>query len=261
MTVIYIAGYGRSGSTALELLVAQSPSVISLGELVQVDRYGSNAAVCTCGKPVVDCNHYKNLSDLEKPVFTNKFSYLFLSILYFLNIRSELSGSVSKAVDGLPEGKALLDSSKSTFYSLFRPFEYRKKGRKVYIIYNKRRTKDTLASLLRGSNRDLEKGMSFPDKIKTYLLLPFRVINFFFFGRASLYVYKIFFGSNVIEVKYEEWVDDPNEMIYAIGRATNISTEKIENAYGENRLYVGHAVAGNRMRANKYGQYVTLGKR
>jgi hypothetical protein len=45
---VYIGGYGHSGSTPLEYLLAASPEVIACGEVASVLRERGRKAKCTC---------------------------------------------------------------------------------------------------------------------------------------------------------------------------------------------------------------------
>jgi hypothetical protein len=54
--VVYIAGYGRSGSTLFSRILAENDSVIDLGQVVRAARHlGSRKRYCTCGQPVAGC--------------------------------------------------------------------------------------------------------------------------------------------------------------------------------------------------------------
>ncbi len=52
--LIYIGGYGRSGSTLLECLLTASPEVVACGEIVCCLRERAERE-CTCGAPRQDC--------------------------------------------------------------------------------------------------------------------------------------------------------------------------------------------------------------
>jgi len=54
-TIIYIAGYGRSGSTLLDALLSQTPAHFGAGELRTLFREAANAGVCSCGDSVAKC--------------------------------------------------------------------------------------------------------------------------------------------------------------------------------------------------------------
>lgn len=54
--IIYIAGYGRSGSTLLERILAAHAGVEGLGEVEHLTRARDlHAASCGCGRPLADC--------------------------------------------------------------------------------------------------------------------------------------------------------------------------------------------------------------
>lgn len=54
--VIYVAGYGRSGSTLLDIAVGMRPDVFGAGELTALARHAwKNGEYCACGDTVRDC--------------------------------------------------------------------------------------------------------------------------------------------------------------------------------------------------------------
>jgi hypothetical protein len=53
--LVYIGGYGRSGSTLLEYLLSASPKVVACGEVAAALTKRVNKETCTCGRPVKDC--------------------------------------------------------------------------------------------------------------------------------------------------------------------------------------------------------------
>jgi hypothetical protein len=54
--MIYIAGYGRSGSTLLERILASHPDIDGLGEVEHLTRARDlHAASCGCGAPLAEC--------------------------------------------------------------------------------------------------------------------------------------------------------------------------------------------------------------
>ena len=60
--VLYIAGYGRSGSTLLDVLFGQFPGFVSTGELGNAWGLGPGySPLCGCGQPVNDCSFWKEV--------------------------------------------------------------------------------------------------------------------------------------------------------------------------------------------------------
>jgi hypothetical protein len=57
--VLYVAGYGRSGSTLLDRLLGQVPGVMSVGEAAYVWEMGLHEnRLCGCGEPFRECPHW-----------------------------------------------------------------------------------------------------------------------------------------------------------------------------------------------------------
>lgn len=64
MDVLYIGGYGRSGSTLLERLLGQIPGVFSAGELRFIwDRGLRRNQLCGCGTPFRECPTWEAVGD------------------------------------------------------------------------------------------------------------------------------------------------------------------------------------------------------
>jgi len=53
--LVYIGGYGRSGSTLLEYLLAAHPEVVACGEIERHLRVFARRRTCTCGEPARHC--------------------------------------------------------------------------------------------------------------------------------------------------------------------------------------------------------------
>lgn len=55
VSIVYIAGSGRTGSTLLSLLLAQSPGTWNVGQIRDLAKAARQDATCACGAPVRDC--------------------------------------------------------------------------------------------------------------------------------------------------------------------------------------------------------------
>ena len=53
--LVYIGGYGHSGSTLLEYLLAASPKTVACGEVASVLRDRDRKGKCTCRRPIKEC--------------------------------------------------------------------------------------------------------------------------------------------------------------------------------------------------------------
>ncbi|MEW9857033.1 sulfotransferase [Novosphingobium sp. M1R2S20] len=60
--VIYIAGYGRSGTTLLDIALSQAADVMGAGEMSTLARHvWDNREFCACGKAVPDCEVWSSI--------------------------------------------------------------------------------------------------------------------------------------------------------------------------------------------------------
>jgi len=87
MKIIYIGGYGRSGSTLLDIILGQSKYIESGGEIVHAQRDIKENKKCTCNKFLEECtvwskvyseinseisSHYHHLYELDSYSFIIK---------------------------------------------------------------------------------------------------------------------------------------------------------------------------------------------
>ena len=64
-TVVFIAGFGRSGSTLLERLLGESKGVCALGEVVHLWERGlGRDELCACGEPFSECPQWRAIGDV-----------------------------------------------------------------------------------------------------------------------------------------------------------------------------------------------------
>ena len=117
--LVYIGGYGRSGSTLLESLLATRPDVLACGEVVSCFREPSDRS-CTCGKTRYDCDVWGA----------------------FYTAPGRLRGWTHETLDRALMDHAsdryalLVDSSKTAWGALTVPYKLRRKlGRRFHLIH------------------------------------------------------------------------------------------------------------------------------
>src|SRR5207302_427627 len=65
VTVLFIGGAGRSGSTLLDRLLGRRPGFVSAGEVVHLWRRGlSEDQLCGCGERFSDCPFWQKVGQL-----------------------------------------------------------------------------------------------------------------------------------------------------------------------------------------------------
>ncbi len=115
--LVYIGGYGRSGSTLLEYLMTASPDVIACGEVASIVRKGLKKKKCTCGRPAKEC-----------PVWGAHLTSGKLAA----SSHADLDASLL-AQEGAPYA-VLVDSSKSAGTYALAPFKLRRKTGSDFLL-------------------------------------------------------------------------------------------------------------------------------
>jgi UDP-N-acetylglucosamine transferase subunit ALG13 len=141
VTVLYLGGQGRSGSTLLERAIGQLPSVVNVGEVVHLwERGVRDNELCGCGKPFNECEFWTAVGErafggwdtidvdavirLRYGVDRNRYAPLLarpgLSSRYRTRHReySELLSRLYRAIAGVAGTDVVVDSSKHGSYAL-----------------------------------------------------------------------------------------------------------------------------------------------
>jgi Sulfotransferase family len=116
----YIGGYGHSGSTLLEYLLASSPEVVACGEVVSVPRERGRKRKCPCGSLAKDCPVWGPLQASPSALAGLSHAELTLTLLERLR-----SGHV-----------LMVDSSKTAWRSIGVPFRLRRElGSDFHLVH------------------------------------------------------------------------------------------------------------------------------
>jgi hypothetical protein len=260
--IIYIAGYGRSGSTLLERILSSNDQLFGLGEVKFLyDSLLKNDSYCSCGEKVSDCDYWSKiiqeaklkdtdyLQEIEK--LRKKNEYLHTFIFDFFKDKKEYSELLSKLYQNIinhapSETKYVIDSSKTARDSFFRPFILSKKFN-VKVIHLVRDGRGCMWSNIKGSNRKMEKGLD--PKLKFPSL---RTAISWSLANLSPHIFQYRYSNNYIRVKYEDFVEKPEESLNKIAKYLDIDlSEQINMLKKQKEIPLGHQLAGNRLRKKK----------
>ncbi|WP_417811830.1 hypothetical protein [Thalassospira alkalitolerans] len=218
--VIYIAGYGRSGSSALSRSLLLHPAILSGGELGRLRKYIAENKECACGENVDKCIVWKNAN----------------------------SGSISDIAFATTEAgfDILVDSSKTTYIDFLRPLKYKMHGYDLLFIHLVRPLVGVMSSVEKGTNKDLETGSS-----KRRRLHFTRSVLGYCFAHIAALALRVFF-QRTMTVYHSEMLTDLPKVAKQILEKTNINLSEIssENISG---ISGQHEIAGNRL-LRKLGQ-------
>lgn len=227
MKIVYIAGYGRSGSSILGRVLGQQDGFVSLGEFARAGRFIADDRDCTCGEALHECAFWsapiKQALDDGKPLSDPD------SILPYV---------ASAAGAGV-----LVDSSKTAYLDILRPLKYLRSGHEFYLVQLVRRPESVLRSTLRGRNRDLEAGRGHARHFEAI-----RTIFGWTVANTVAAVYRGLIGKRGLLVRLEDLLDDPAGTLSRIGEFVGEPLDSAIAAIESGEpLSVGHEIAGNRV--------------
>jgi hypothetical protein len=254
--VVFVAGYGRSGSTILEMALGLAHGVRGVGEVTHLFRELRAGRRCTCGEPLGACEAWASLGRRLAPVDPAEAEAATRHVEGRVALlrpppdsdpRVRLYAGVWRAVFeelGTTHG-VIVDSSKSAG-AAGRPFALaRYCGLDVRVIHLVRDPRAVMWSVLRGSNRRMLAGESAHQRWgMPRALLGWSVANLC--AERSIRQARL----PGIRLRYEDFVRDPGGSLRRTGEALGLELGgAAESLSGEYFLGPGHGVAGNRVRA------------
>lgn len=220
--LIYIGGYGRSGSTLLEYLLSASPKVVACGEVSAALRRRVIKEICTCGRHANDC-----------PVWSP-----------FKNDLGKLNGWTHKDVTlelyrRLADKNAIMvDSSKTAWRSTGVPFglvrAISKDFRLVHIVRDPRAV---CWSALKKASSKGRIGVS-RSAFSSMTVLSWWAAN------LSCEIFGWIYPDQYQRVRYEDLARSPRDVIARLLPGGDCTFESLEARGNRHQLY------GNRMRAH-----------
>jgi Sulfotransferase family len=256
--VIYIAGYGRSGSTILDILLGASPGIFSGGELVYLFEDSLNAcARCTCRLRYRSCSVWGPilaglpLRPHEIGILQNVDRYPLIWHGFarkFARAEKDLYRRVWRTVFEVLGGQGhthVVDSSKTARFNPYRPLALTWiADLDVRVVHLRRPLHETLRSLAAGGQRDAE--MLRPSRrfrvvrgAVGYTLANYR-------GRLTA---PLLGKGRYLDVEFHELLRRPEHALTKIGAFVDANlSPSIQAALRGQHLLVQHNVSGNRLR-------------
>lgn len=242
-TIIYIAGYGRSGSTLLDMVLSLHPDVVGTGELTNLFYEASQKRLDVLQWEKYT-NSYTHEDLIENDRITKKMQFFpFCRSKKTNNLYRTIWDSVLDYGLGFNKAKFIVDSSKTTTLSLWRPLLLRKLGYRVKVIHLIRDVRAVMYSEgTKGSNVALEYGGKIRKNGGEFrVLLSWLWTNF---------VTRIIYGWNndYTIFRYEEFTNNPTKSLVKlnekIGSLLNPPLPNLSIPVVTNNL----GISGNRLR-------------
>lgn len=260
--LVYIAGYGRSGSTILDILLGNHPLIFGGGELTNCFTEWAGPNRCSCGEIYSDCQFWQQvLARSGNASLAQDFgpAYRLTRQIEARSIRPSwvrhtspaqaygaLWRALFEAIGRTSGASMIVDSSKSTARCARRSQALAELcGLDVRLVHLVRDPRAIMWSVQRGSNRKLEAGQSGAGSGgSTRALLSWMVVN--------LSVHRAIERNpelNALQVRYEDLVAHPGPTLENLGRFLNVNMKPVIDRVGsQDTLDPGHGVSGNRMR-------------
>lgn len=269
-SVLYVAGYGRSGSTLLERILSSHPGIEGLGEIEYLTRTADpHGATCGCGEPLPSCplwgpvlaaleeefdfaavRRTQNAADAWRPgagLRTRSASGHAENLppLYRLFL-SHLFEALERQVS--PEVDYLIDSSKTARENFLRPFSLQAAGARVKMIHLVRDGRGCMWSYMsRGSNRRIENDLD-PQVPAAALRagLSWNLAN----RAAELFARR--HPGRYLRVRYEDLVTEPEKTLERLEDLLGLDLSEQRRRLAQAETFPSvHQVAGNRLRSEE----------
>lgn len=266
--VIYIAGYGRSGSTILDIALSNHPDISGVGEAAYLfAEWDISGRRCTCGRPFRECPVFSSTietpgeaahhAEIARSVERRSRALLTLTGLRSENTATRYSRTQRYLFRSLTQAlrtTRIVDSSKTARLTALRPWALSKiAGLDVVVVHLVRHAGSTLGSLSQvGSNWAREGHPRAKRRSPASLALGWVLANL-----AAALVPKLT-GIPYVRIRYEDLVRYPEETLRRLEPLIGVSMEPlIERLKSGAPLEVGHRAGGNRMREAERVQFRT----
>jgi UDP-N-acetylglucosamine transferase subunit ALG13 len=263
ITVLYIGGQGRSGSTLLERAIGQFDGLVSVGEVVHLWRRGLRGnETCGCGKLFHSCEFWSAVGDeafagwdkldaeaavwLRYAVDRTRYVPLMLrpSLAPFYARRHaeyiERLSKLYRAMAKVSGAKVLVDSSKHASYALLLAATPGIDLRLLHVVRDSRAVAHAWSRLV---ERPEAQGIPMPTYGPTKAAVMWDVQNSIMQTLGNRFPY--------LRLRYEDFVESPKDSLLAVSKFVDNGDDASGLRFLDGdklHLDASHTVAGNPMR-------------
>lgn len=238
--LVYIGGYGRSGSTLISLFFSNNTDSLAVGEASNLFDYACENSKCSCGENLAKCSFwspYLKEVDVYKLRAQQRASEGVFGVFGYFFSRSYRNFWRKVLLDAERSCKIVIDSSKLSRMTLFRPINMWRLGARVSIVHIHKEPHQLLASLIKGSNKNIEfhGGSQRVDHVfllRSYFGALFANMSTFLIGKLLPFRY--------ISLDYDGFLSDPQQIL----RKLDINCFPGSHS---RQLFPHHELGGNRM--------------
>ena len=266
-SLIYIGGYGRSGSTLLDIILSNNEKIIGLGEIVAVPLNKNESVCCSCGKELFKCEffsrifsknksvnaivHKEMVSSCRKMEHRNNIikNFLFKRKNTLIEDYSKINNLLFGAIYKFKSPIYILDSSKNAPSASLRPITLKKYcGCNIKLIHLVRDCRGVIWSIMKGSNKTIKSSEN-----KKFLFPTIRAIFGWISANIITQLASFFIGKqNYLRIYYEDIENNPDILFKKIGEFLNLDLSPlIKKCLNSEAFLVAHKIGGNRMNNNE----------
>ena len=269
--IIYIAGYGRSGSTLVSILLDNLPNVISVGEVAALPfYYGKDGLGCSCSEGYEECplwgrvigqlpggvDFVKEMGEYQKRIEPWYTKLLKGYDKYDLSEYKKYMTKFFETIHNETENRIIVDSSKSSYKTTWRALALSTIDNvKLILVHLIRDLKSVVSSCKKGRNVNLVKG----GRRRSHLRASMSAFTGWVTANmAARYTHQQLESKHSIVTEYKDLVRSTEKELKKIMRIVHNNNHKKvgKKHYPKNNLRVGHMVGSNRMAKNN--QIITI---
>ncbi len=260
MKVIYIVGYGRSGSTIMDIALGQHPDVFAAGEMSAISRHvWTNNEYCACGQTARACSFWGpvvnewidqgvNMANFAKSQsrFERGLSLGRLKGGYHYEMFVDHSVDLIERVAHRSGGLTVLDSSKLPGRGFVLAGI---KNLDLRVIHLVRDARAVAHSLTKAMEVDPSKGL----QKRLRRRFPLRTaLRWNFVNWRAEQLSRLLGPEKFVRIKYEALVEKPRETLAKVGSVVGMDfTDLAEKIDSGQAILPGHQIAGSRIRMSK----------
>ena len=235
--LVYIGGYGRSGSTLLEYLLAAHPEVVACGEVARHLRSFGRRKTCTCGEPMQRCPVWGEFQHKSGKLEGLDHTRLSLALLEHVEGRYQV----------------MVDSSKTAWGSALMPFRLsRRLGKDFLLVHLVRDPRAVAWSTMRAPRRqkrtktgklkvNWKSGRHYSPAVRSL-----RTVAGWTIANLACDLFGLVHRGRYLRVRYEDLVRSPLKVIGQI--LARVSLDPLATLELSETIRNRHQLYGNAMR-------------
>ena len=255
--IIYLVGYGHSGSTVLTVLLGQHAQAFGTGELTRLVRAWKEDRFCSCGEHVSQCSiwsrvveQWRELSSIDPlevyPKLQDKYESVSSAWPWRgggedLHLYGELTRNLMMAIAEATGQRVIVDSSKLTGRAFALSRVPGIELNMVHLVRDARGVAWSMCRPLKPEDAAGAEGGARPTARTSLAWTLNNLVSEAFCRRVT--------SEHAVRVRYEDVVDNVGTVLQRIGKVVGLDYADVIRQIDTGEAFEsGHVVAGNRLR-------------